>query len=108
MWCKRTLIILSSLLAALGGAGGALADKNTSTLSHIEQRISDHPDLSEAARNIEIRIEDNEIILEGMVESRAEVYDLENLIRLEAWDITIHNHLTVRPYVQRGFMQLYE
>jgi hypothetical protein len=49
-----------------------------------------------------------DIILEGMVESRSEVYDLENLIRLEAWEMTIHNHLTVRPYVQRGFMQLYE
>lgn len=74
----------------------------------VQQRLEGEDELSSSAKNIEIFTDDRSITLKGEVESRAELNTVQNLAKLEAWDKVISNRLTVRPYQQRNYINLYD
>jgi osmotically-inducible protein OsmY len=81
---------------------------STAVTQRIKHRVINSQEISRQSKDIEVVVSPGSVTLEGEVESRQDIYTLENIVKQEAWDRSIQNNLTVRPYQDRAFYRLFE
>jgi len=86
-------LILSSLVA-FSATPKYSDDKNMEVTRKLREAIMSDKQLSTSAHNVTIVAEENAIILEGHVATRAEKIKIENLARARAGKMKVFNRIT--------------